>query len=98
MAIIGPGFVRSVGDGERVRVDPSSFDGNLSPTDDTVQKALERLDDAMGSGGGLPVIRDNGNPNKTSEFGQFGQKYYDTDNGVFYLCTSYPSGTTWVVT
>ena len=97
MSIVGPGIVRSVGDGDRVRLDSAAFDGNLTPADDTVQKAFERLDGVLGSGGGLPVIRAAGNPNNTFQTGQFGQSFYDTSGGVFYRCTSYPDGMTWVV-
>lgn len=95
MPIVGPGIVRSVGDGDRVRVDPSSFDGNLTSYDDTVQKALDRLDDVVGSGS-VPVLRGPGNPNRSGTPGQFGQKFYDTSNDIFYICNAYPSGVTWV--
>lgn len=47
--------------------------------------------------GGLPTLSGAGNPNGVTA-GSFGQSYYDTGSGVFYKCTSNPSGTAWVLT
>jgi hypothetical protein len=45
---------------EMISVNSSGFDGNLVPTDDTVQKCLEKLDNLIISGGGGPCNIDGG--------------------------------------
>jgi hypothetical protein len=39
-----------------ISVDTTEFDGNLSSADDTVQKALETIDEMSGGGADLPVV------------------------------------------
>lgn len=49
--------IRVSGDGSAVSLDTTNFDTNLSATDDTVQKAMETLDDVAGGGGGPLIVR-----------------------------------------
>ena len=47
---------RGMTDAENVEVDASGFDGNLGPTDDTVQEVAQKLDDLnVGSGGDVSL-------------------------------------------
>ena len=97
MAIIGPGIAR-VWHAERTKTTTTDFNTNLSPSDDTVQKALDTLDEVAGGGGGLPMLSGATNPN-TTQAGTFGQHYRQTGLGVdlIYVCTATGSPGTWVL-
>ena len=72
--------------GGDVTIDTSSFDGVLSSADDTVQKALDTIDDMNLSGAGNPNGVTSGNVNQT---------YWDTTNKVLYI--NHDGSTGWYV-
>lgn len=50
--------------------------------------------DTLGEGAYMRIYRGSGNPNDIVT-GNFGDEFYDTVQGRFYKCLSYPSGTYW---
>jgi hypothetical protein len=80
-----------------ISVDSSAFDGNLSPTDDTLQKALETVDDlSLSLPSGLTVTVINGQPTLTLIDSTRGDKVLSVSENCFVLSERRLGNNDWV--
>jgi hypothetical protein len=84
---------------ENITIDTTNFDNNLTEDDDTVQKALETLDDLIASTSGGHTIEEDGAPltqRNTLNFVGSGITVTDDDVGEKTVVTISKSGINWL--